>query len=312
MAISLSVIIPCYNEEQLLASCINSVLQQSNELGPLGEVIIAINGSTDRSLQIANSYKNNPIIKIILLREANKKLAMNTALDIAVNRYIIFFDADSILDNDAISRVNMMLQKNKYAIVGAIRRPIIDIDKVNVRFPETYFMLHYARRLSLKPKDRLSVQGWLMAIDMHKFHHLRFPLDNSPDDIWLSAHTWMNLGSQSIGYIPHAIGSYMPPLTMNDMEKQLLRHRSNHKAVQKFHPELLPYFISRRAYYGTTKSNIRWRRTSETLGINFNVWIVRYRKFSSSIDEKIKLGQYKYGERPSWDRVSSTKLINQK
>jgi len=313
MTISLSIIIPSHNEEQLLPLCLDSILEQKSELGPHGEIIVAINGSTDDTFKVARSYqKNNSMIKVLSLEKADKKLAMNAGLDSAVNRYAIFCDADSSLDASAIRQIKEKLQENQYAIIGAIRRPFVDKKIINISFPETYFMLHYAKRLSLKSEDRLSVQGWLMAIDLDKFVHLRFPLDNSPDDIWLSAYTWMNLGQEFIGYIPYAIGSYIPPSTLEDMERQLLRHRSNHKIVQKLHPELMPYFIARKAYYSSVESTSNWRSTAIALGINFDTWVLPYQEFVTMVDTKVQRGEYKYGEHASWDRIASSKLLHKK
>lgn len=312
MTISLSIIIPSYNEEQLLPLCLNGILQQKNELGPNGEIIIAVNGSTDRTLELARSYeKEHSNIKVLDIKQANKKLAMNSALDIAKNRYVVFCDADSFLDSNALRRVKKKLQKNKYAIIGAIRRPLVNKKIINVNFPETYFMLHYAKRLSLKSRDRLSVQGWLMAIDLDKFDNLRFPMDNSPDDIWLSAYTWMHLGKEFIGYIPRAIGTYIPPTTLEDMERQILRHRSNHKTVQKYHPEFMPYFVARKAYYSSIKGTFRWRLKAISMGIDFNAWILPYQEFLTTVDDKVALGEYVYGQQVSWERVSSSKLAPQ-
>lgn len=310
MNTSISIIIPSYNEEQLLPVCLESILKQKSELGPQGEIIIAVNGSTDATLEIAHLYENNhAIVKVIHLEEADKKHAMNAALAKVTNRYAIFCDADSFLDYDAISQVKTAFNENQYAIVGAIRRPLVNTQLVNITFADTYFMLHYAKRLSLETKDRLSVQGWLMAIDLHKFDRLQFPLDNSADDIWLSAYTWMTLGQEFIGYIPHAIGTYVPPSTPEDIERQLLRHRSNHKTVQDYHPELTPYFVARKSYYTAIESGLQWKAASINLGIDFDTWATIYQNFLAHIDAKIAQSEYKYGEHASWDRISSSKQL---
>lgn len=51
----LSVVLPCLNEAETLAVCIRKARASMNELGIDGEVVIADNGSTDGSQDIARS-----------------------------------------------------------------------------------------------------------------------------------------------------------------------------------------------------------------------------------------------------------------
>lgn len=302
---SISVIIPCFNEEQLLATCLDSIIQQEHDLGADGEIIIALNGCTDNSARIASAYaKNNVRITVIDLPVPHKKQAMNAALDIARNARIIFNDADSFLDFDALKEANTYFALEKYAIFGAIRRPHLDTSKVNKSFIETYYMMHYAKRLSLK--DRLSIQGWFMAIDLSLLGDFRFPLDASADDIWLSAYTWTRHGASAIGYIPRAIGTYVPPSTIEDMQKQIARHRSNHKVVKMLHEDLSEYFAVRKAYYNDIHVGPQWRERSIALSIDFDTWIAPYETFVSSVEASIKNIDY---TNVSWERITSSKSL---
>lgn len=305
---SLSVIIPCHNEEQLLPHCLERLKAQIEELGPQGEILIAINGSSDQSYAIAKAFAaRHRRVVVIHLHEADKKKAMNAALKKATNRYVLFCDADSLLDLDAISQLKAMFSKKQYAIVGSIRRPIVDERKVNRAFPETYFMLHYAKRLSLS--DRLSIQGWFMGIDRSRFDHLTFPDDASADDIWLSAYTWTTLGPEAIGYIDHAIGSYVPPNNLADMRRQLTRHRSNHMTVRNSHPRLKTYFAARNNYYTKITIDPEWRKAALSLGVDFDTWISKYKRFVHSVDKSVK--QHAFHEGHTWDVATSSKSLPQ-
>ena len=51
--VEISIVIPCLNEEDTLAECIRKAQQTLLEIGVVGEVIVADNGSTDRSPAIA-------------------------------------------------------------------------------------------------------------------------------------------------------------------------------------------------------------------------------------------------------------------
>lgn len=52
-AVAVSAVIPCLNEAETLAICIEKALRSFAELGLEGEVVVADNGSTDRSVEIA-------------------------------------------------------------------------------------------------------------------------------------------------------------------------------------------------------------------------------------------------------------------
>jgi len=52
---SVSAIIPCLNEEQTLGICIAKIRQTFEDLGIDGEIVVGDNGSTDRSVEIAES-----------------------------------------------------------------------------------------------------------------------------------------------------------------------------------------------------------------------------------------------------------------
>jgi glycosyltransferase involved in cell wall biosynthesis len=53
--VAVSAVIPCLNEQETLGICIKKAFQSFAELGISGEVVIADNGSSDRSVEIAQS-----------------------------------------------------------------------------------------------------------------------------------------------------------------------------------------------------------------------------------------------------------------
>ncbi len=53
--IEVSVVMPCLNEEETLATCIDKAISSFKEHGINGEVVVSDNGSTDRLVEIAKS-----------------------------------------------------------------------------------------------------------------------------------------------------------------------------------------------------------------------------------------------------------------
>ena len=91
-----SVIVPAYNAEKYIEKCIDSLIFQTY----LNiEIIVVDDGSTDKTYDILQNYKN---IEIIHSKQSGVSSARNKGLDIATGDYIMFLDSDDYLDADAI------------------------------------------------------------------------------------------------------------------------------------------------------------------------------------------------------------------
>lgn len=88
----ISVIIPVYNTEKYLGTCLDSVAQQTfRDI----EIILINDGSTDNSLQIAYRYaEQDDRIKVITQDNAGVSAARNRGLREAHGEYIGFVDSD--------------------------------------------------------------------------------------------------------------------------------------------------------------------------------------------------------------------------
>lgn len=92
-----SIIIPCYNSENCIAKCLDSVLEQTYQNF---EIVIINDGSTDRTLEIINEYViNNPNVsfKVVSIENGGIGNARNIGLENATRDYIWFIDADDML-----------------------------------------------------------------------------------------------------------------------------------------------------------------------------------------------------------------------
>ena len=100
-----SVIIPVYNNEQYLKSCIDSVLAQAFDDF---EIVIIDDGSTDQSAEICDAYvKQDSRIKVLHKINAGVSLARQDGVMMAEGEFLIFVDSDDrILDGlfEALSK----------------------------------------------------------------------------------------------------------------------------------------------------------------------------------------------------------------
>lgn len=96
----LDIIVPAYNVEQYIGECLNSVLSQSTKWSY--RVIVINDGSTDRTGQIIDTYKEDKRVKIIHQKNRGFSGARNRGLDELDSKYVTFLDSDDILMPHAI------------------------------------------------------------------------------------------------------------------------------------------------------------------------------------------------------------------
>lgn len=93
-----SVIVPVYNSEQTLCRCIDSILSQSFVNF---ELILVDDGSTDRSLLIAERYVGQDIrVKVLNKENGGASSARNLGLGNAVGEWVTFCDSDDFVYAD--------------------------------------------------------------------------------------------------------------------------------------------------------------------------------------------------------------------
>lgn len=107
---TISVIVPCYNVERYLRSCLTSIVAQSyTDL----EIIVIIDGSPDRSLDIARSFARwDRRFRIIQQANAGLGAARNTGIRAATGDFIAFVDSDDWLPPDAYRTLTNALAKS--------------------------------------------------------------------------------------------------------------------------------------------------------------------------------------------------------
>lgn len=110
----LSFIVPVYNAEKYLKKCVESILNQTfNDF----EVIFINDTSTDKSLDILNSYTYDKRIKIITKVNEGVSLARNCGLELARGEYIMFVDADDWIDKNTSKVMLDVIKKNQADVV---------------------------------------------------------------------------------------------------------------------------------------------------------------------------------------------------
>jgi cellulose synthase/poly-beta-1,6-N-acetylglucosamine synthase-like glycosyltransferase len=142
-----SVIIAAYNEEKEIGEKLNNILSLDYPKDRL-EVVIASDGSTDRTNEIVSEYASRGI-KLLPLPRLGKAGALNAAVAASTGEILVFSDANSIYKSDALRAIvrpfadakvggvagnQVYLKKKGTSVVGAGERSYWDFDRIMKQF----------------------------------------------------------------------------------------------------------------------------------------------------------------------------------
>jgi glycosyltransferase involved in cell wall biosynthesis len=112
--IELTILMPCLNEAETLAVCVNKALGYLERSGVMGEVLIADNGSTDGSQLIAESLG----ARVVDIDEKGYGSALNGGIEHARGTYVIMGDADDSYDFENLDGFVERLRAGDELVMG--------------------------------------------------------------------------------------------------------------------------------------------------------------------------------------------------
>lgn len=103
MRFKISIVIPCYNVEDYISQCLDSVVNQTYENI---EIICINDGSTDRTAQILDKYaERDRRIMIVTQKNAGLSAARNIGIQNSSGDSLMFVDADDWMEKNAVQMV---------------------------------------------------------------------------------------------------------------------------------------------------------------------------------------------------------------
>lgn len=114
MSVKISIVMPCLNEQETLAKCIEKALVFFEKSGLQGEIIIADNGSIDGSQEIAKTFGAN----VINVFEKGYGSALQGGIAAANGQYIIMGDADNSYDFSSLQLFVAKLDEGFDLVLG--------------------------------------------------------------------------------------------------------------------------------------------------------------------------------------------------
>ena len=127
-----SVLVPVYNSESVLARCLDSIISQTyKDL----EIILVDDGSTDSSPRICDEYAvRDSRIKVIHQKNGGISNARNTGLKNAKGEYIQLVDHDDVIHPQMVEILLALFDNEDYDFSMCYGEPIYDVDLLTERF----------------------------------------------------------------------------------------------------------------------------------------------------------------------------------
>ena len=115
----ISVVVPVYNSEKTLKTCVNSILCQTYKNL---EVILVNDGSRDNSLEICKELAKEDNRIVILSKEnGGVSSTRNKGIELATGKYICFIDSDDYIEQDYIELLYKGINGHELAMCGYTR-----------------------------------------------------------------------------------------------------------------------------------------------------------------------------------------------
>jgi len=132
---SVSIIVPAYNSEKCIVSCINSVLVQSyNDF----ELIVVNDGSLDRTPEIIRRFSEyDQRVKFISIPNSGVSVARQVGFEASCGDWVTFLDSDDFIDTDFIK--NMISVSDESDLVVSSYTEIFDSRKIVYDVDSNYY-----------------------------------------------------------------------------------------------------------------------------------------------------------------------------
>lgn len=223
----ISIIIPTYNEEKVIAKAIYSAL---NQISKKDEIIVVVSGCTDKTLEKIKEIKDKRVRLVIEKERKGKSSAINLAMKNAKSEIIVQFDGDVVVNSGAIKHLIKHFKNPKIGAVSGNPIPVIPPDNL---FHE-WTIMSYRKIGELREKESKEgtfwhLSGYLLAFRKKALKNLPF-IKGAVDA--LMGITIKDNGYKLI-YEPKAKVFVKAPLSIKDFIRQKARVRAGYSYLPK-------------------------------------------------------------------------------
>lgn len=218
---SVTIIVPCWNEEHTVSKTIHSLLSLDYPKGKL-KIMVIDDGSTDKTWENIQKFKNNPQIEMYSKENGGKYTALNFGISKLQSELVGCLDADSYVHKDALKNIAVYFQdKETMAVAPSVKlwqpkKPIELLQKVEYGFGIFIRkMQHYMQAVYITP-------GPFSIFRVDVFNKLGgYRHAHNTEDIEIALR--MQKNGYKIAHAHNAMVYTVPPNTLKKLLKQRVR-----------------------------------------------------------------------------------------
>lgn len=135
---SVSIIIPAFNEENYISACLESLRGQK------AEIIVVDSSTDDKTSEIAKRFET----KIIRLPKATVGKAKNAGVSQATSEIVAFMDADTVAPPNWVEMVTHSLRDGVVGVTG-VKRPLNGLWYDEIILPIIYYLQGISSTLNI-------------------------------------------------------------------------------------------------------------------------------------------------------------------
>jgi glycosyltransferase involved in cell wall biosynthesis len=120
-AVELTVLMPCLDEAKTVATCVRKAIEACQAAGIAAEVLVADNGSSDGSPELARAAG----ARVIHVEEKGYGAALRAGIEGARGRYVVMGDADDSYEFQDVPRFLSRLRAGDELVMGSRFRGVI-------------------------------------------------------------------------------------------------------------------------------------------------------------------------------------------
>ena len=112
--VEVSIVLPCLNEAETLAACIHKARRALGLHGLKGEIVVADNGSSDGSVEVAEHLAD----RVIAVAEKGYGNALSAGIAAAKGRFVLMADSDDSYDLESVPAFVEKLRAGYDLVIG--------------------------------------------------------------------------------------------------------------------------------------------------------------------------------------------------
>ena len=218
---TVTIIVPCWNEEFTVSKTIHSLLSLDYPKDKL-KIMIVDDGSTDKTWEKIQKFQNNPQIEIYTKENGGKYTALNFGISRLNSDLVGCLDADSYVHKDALKNIIMYFKDREIMAVAPSvklwqpKGPLQLLQKVEYGFGIfTRKMFHYMHAVYITPGP-FSIFRTDVFKKLGGYKHA-----HNTEDIEIALR--MQKNGYKIAHAHNAMVYTVPPDTLRKLLKQRVR-----------------------------------------------------------------------------------------